>query len=652
MSDAATSRRWVHHPANRRFRFGAWGLTVAGLLLLGVAAALLLPVARVGDGMEYYGLFYAWSQTLRPWMNETSFVLYQQLHESGSIVGTLDRSYLEAAFPALRLGETADFNHFWFYSLLAALVNAPFALVGLSLGAHGSFLALHALLFVGLLAIATICHGWRGFWTVVMVTFGSPIVWYFNKVHTEFLTYCMTLAGIILAMRNQLVASAVLMAAAATHNPGLSFVPVVLVAIRGLLEQKVAYSRWEVIGAVAIVLLLALHPVYYFLRYEVVTPQLLAGGAAPGAGLSYAYIWLVDPDVGLFPNWPLGLALLIAGVFLWRFVTRDVCLRPVSPLHLWVAIAVFFVASIYSHASTENLNSGATPGLSRYALWYIPLIYPAALAVTAAILHLTGFRRVALGSIVWTGVLAGLILTLSTRWESYTSPSFSSRLVQTYTPWLYTPPAEIFAERYSGLGEAILPLAVVGPDCRKTLLLPWRANEDVITVSDHCPFNGDQIRPWVSSARDGASGPIFVELDPNDPAVVMPLAPVAIGQVVGHDTVDSNIALSGWSGAEPSHRWSNRPESSIGFTLPEPALPNLCMIVDGFTYGRQTITASIDGNLLIEQTLHGDARLVVPTGERTGATKIDLSYSDPTTPPNDPRLIAFGLRSFVIDVCP
>ncbi|MCK9911223.1 hypothetical protein MXD81_18880, partial [Microbacteriaceae bacterium K1510] len=90
------------------------------------------------------------------------------------------------------------------------------------MGPHSSFVALHAILFLVLLAIAAECHGWKGFVAVLLLTLGSPIAWYANKVHSEFFTICLTLAGIILAMRNQLIGGALVMAMAATQNPGLS----------------------------------------------------------------------------------------------------------------------------------------------------------------------------------------------------------------------------------------------------------------------------------------------------------------------------------------------------------------------------------------------------------------------------------------------
>lgn len=627
-----------------------WGLGALGLLVLAIAANASLPVARVGDGMEYYGLFYAWEGTMRPWMTDASFDLYQRLHASGTIIGTLDRGYLEAAFRKLNVGHTADFNHFWFYSLLAAISQAPLARMGIQLGAHTSFLLLHSILFFGLLAIAAIYHGRRGFLTIVVLTLGSPVVWYFNKVHTEFFTYCLTLAGVILAMRNHLLAGALLMALAATQNPGLSFVPVVMVALRGVCEWSRPYSRWEVAAAVLTVLVLALHPAYYFIRYEVVTPQLLAGGAAPGAGLAVAYIWLLDPDVGLFPNWPFGLVLVLLGALWWRsFLAAEPRLRPENSLHFWLTIGVFFAASMYSHASTENLNSGATPGLARYALWYIPLVYPLALAVIAVVDSMTMKSR-AVGTVGLTiGVVATGTAILSVQWESYTEPSAISRLVQTYTPWLYTPPAEIFGERYSGYGDSLYAAsAVVGPDCRKTLLLPPSPEERGISVSPHCEFDGEQIRNWVTSEQLKIKAPTFLRLDPKS---IEPQQPIVTDHVYSHDGLTGAIRMAGWSEAEPKHRWSNAATSSIRLLLPQAGVVDRCIILDGFTYGRQRITASLDGEVLLNETFEGEAKLLVPVARRSGLVTLSLSYSDPKRPPDDDRLLAYGLRSFILRNC-
>ncbi|MCK9912270.1 hypothetical protein MXD81_24160, partial [Microbacteriaceae bacterium K1510] len=83
---------------------------------------------------------------------------------------------------------------------------------------------------------------------------------------------------------------------------------------------------------------------YYFARYGVVTPQVLAGGATPGLYLNIWYIWLIDPDIGLFPNWPFGLLLLGAGALLWSstFSTPAAALeKPSHPARFWTVCAVY-----------------------------------------------------------------------------------------------------------------------------------------------------------------------------------------------------------------------------------------------------------------------------------------------------------------------
>lgn len=628
---------------------GGWLIVALSLAALVALVCVFMPAIRVGDGMEYYGLYYAWTGTFRPWMTDISFDMYQKFHDAGVVIGTHGRDYLENAFPALKLGTTSDFNHFWFYSLLAAVIQSPLASVGLVINAHGAFMLLHVALFVFLTGVAYSCHGWRGFWTAVVMTLGSPIIWYVNKVHTEFLTYCLTLVGIILAMKSQLIAGAVVMSIAATQNPGLSFVPVAMLGLRGLGQWETKYSRWEVAGAITTVVLLALHPAYYFARYGVITPQLLAGGAIPGVGLSYSYIWLFDPDVGLFTNWPFGLSLLILGAIIWRNgVISNSTLYPKVSWHLWTVIAVFFLASLYSHASTENLNSGGSPGLARYALWYIPLIYPAALAVITRISTLQGPSKFQAHAAVSLAVAATCLFVMSMKYEMYLRPSTLSRFIQTYAPNLYTPPPEIFGERFSG-SEPLYPYsAVVGPDCKKTLLLPAPDFGGKISVSEECPFDGNQIRNWIESKRKDIVEATYTQLDSQ--SIALP-EPIAIGAVYHHNSETNSVRMLGWAEAEESHRWSNSTESTLRFFLANEDKSNLCLSITGFTYGQQEITARVNGDEVSKNAFDGDVRLVVPIGQRAGLLSIGLEYSRPQRPPNDYRLVAFALKSFSVTAC-
>ncbi len=86
------------------------------------------------------------------------------------------------------------------------------------------------------------------------------IAWFSaNKVYTEINTFCVTTIGVILAMRNQLIAGAVFMAIAATQNPGYPLFRSPCCS-RALADWKLSYSRWEVIGVVLTVVLLANWP--------------------------------------------------------------------------------------------------------------------------------------------------------------------------------------------------------------------------------------------------------------------------------------------------------------------------------------------------------------------------------------------------------
>lgn len=73
----------------------------------------------------------------------------------------------------------------------------------------------------------------------------------------------------------------------------------------------------------------------------------------------------------------------------------------------------------------------------------------------------------------WFGILAALLLIPSVaastwkywppRHESYTNPTTLSYFIQKRLPWLYRPPADIFAGRY---GQGAMT-AILGPDCRR-----------------------------------------------------------------------------------------------------------------------------------------------------------------------------------------
>lgn len=624
--------------------------TAAVLVLVG-AIFWSIPPVRIGDGMEYYALFLAWVDTLRPWMTEASYHAYQALHDSGRIIGTHPDSFLRGQFPALTLGATSDFNHFWLFSALAALIHGVLGLVGIHLDAHASFLALHVVMLVGLLAIAARCNGRAGYVAVLLLVFGSPLIWHLDKVHTEFYTFCLTAGAIVLATRNQLVAGSVLMAAAAAQNPGLSFVVVVMLALRGFGEWKRLYSRWEVIGIVLAVALLAAHPVYYFLRYGVVTPQMLAGGASLGRDLFSAYIWLIDPDVGLFFSWPLGFVLCIAGVLVWR---RTIA-RQIGTAGQWQLAAVciiFVLSSLFSHASTENINSGGTPGFSRYALWYVAPIYPLVLASVAYAMSLRRTARIVLSLLALAACIGNAAYFLP-RWDNATVPTPPSRFLQRHFPGLYDPPPEVFKERFSGYGEGPEPiLAVVGPDCDKILILPSAAPDAFATAPARCTFVALQLEGWAREISRSLTHPIYLSLR-GAHAVLSPAPLVEIGRPYSFDPGTGAIRFIGWSTPESTHRWSSASIAGIRLTLPSTG-SRLCLTLDGATFGPQSIEVVTDAGKAGEWQGAGPLTLDnIPLPAGKTQADVWLRFSKARSPGlQDPRTLAFALKSLVVNTCP
>ena len=161
---------------------------ILGLLVVFFFNFRMFNPLRVGDGGEYYALYYAWDTTSRPWMTSIAYDAYEKMYASHSIRDFVSRDVFENAFPALKLGVTGDFPHFWFYSFLAFLCAKLLSLIGITLQVHKSFLVLHYILLVVTTSISYRFYRWNGVLVVLLMTFISPMLWYLDKVHTELFT--------------------------------------------------------------------------------------------------------------------------------------------------------------------------------------------------------------------------------------------------------------------------------------------------------------------------------------------------------------------------------------------------------------------------------------------------------------------------------
>ncbi|QNK75203.1 hypothetical protein H7F36_08390 [Variovorax sp. PAMC28562] len=537
-------------------KISSWKIDVALAVIVGLLFSTLFynTPLRVGDGSEYYGLFLAIKNHNVPWMTAGAYDDYGLLYASNQIKGLVSSDILRNTFPALNLGETADFNHFWFYSLPPAFLAKLVESAGIEISVQSAFLAWHAFLFFIPMRLAYRARGALGAGVVLALTICSPMVWFADKVHTEFFTYSLALSTFILVSQKRYVAAAGCMAVAATQNPSFAILSILLLLIRFLLPRTCKPEGREFIGAVGVGLLIIVHPLYYFTRFGVPTPQLLAGGAKIGGNFFTSYVWLFDPDLGLFPNWPLGLLIVFAMLFFVSGIKRD---KLASPQILF--IVAYLSINLFAQSSTTTLNSGATPGLARYALWYIPVFYPFAIflgnrLLTQAKIYLT------------TSVLAALAIYFGINSyiydprqpESYVTPSPLSSFLQTYAPSLYDPPTEVFAKRFSDSGDSVATQslsAIVGPSCDKALVFPNR-DAGRISLPAHCVFTKDIILKEIAEARRRSSEIRYIR-------IVGTGAPQMLAETRSYFFREGDFSLgllgSGWHRAESWGIWSKAP---------------------------------------------------------------------------------------------
>jgi hypothetical protein len=560
MSSSDTGARAAARPYPRYLRYLPY-------LLIGVATLLLFlwldqrPAARVGDGSEYYAMFVSWSESLRPWTTAASNAAYDAMMKTNEVSGLVERKWFDISFPALRVGDTTDFNHFWFYSLLAVICQKAALLVGIHLSVDASFLALHGLLLGGATALAYRHYGWRGAGIIVLMVVGSPVLWFLDKVHTEAYTVCVLLIGMMQMHRARYASASLMFAMAATQNPSFALIAGVPWAYRVVLQWGQRYSVAEALLMLASAALVLLHPAYYEMRYGVITPQLLAGGAALGLNLSSFYIWVFDPDLGLLPNWPLGIAAVLLGLVMWYRRRRQPG-RDGSKWHEVLFYVVFLLVNFYAHGSTGNINSGATPGLARYALWYLPLLFPLLLWISAQ-----WHWKSASGYALALAVLALTVLTVERYQprgpELYDQPSTLSYLVQEKLPGLYNPPPELFMERFSGGGERRSFDVIVGPDCSKMLMMSFVQTPGV-SSPDYCLFDKPKLAAFRAAivARNELGAYRYVRLTPEQQRGML-MTVNAEPYRVGKDDTGRFILDAGWDSPEPWGVWSVAPVATL-----------------------------------------------------------------------------------------
>ncbi len=369
-------------------------------------------------------------------------------------------------------------RHFLFYPALAAPVVA--ALGALHLNPLLAFTLLNGLLLAAAFSVAVS----RLHWTWCALVFAGPILWWLDKPHTEPFTFA------LFAVAFSLLGSAPWWSLAAaglsaTQNPANAVLVFVLAASAAAGRPAVLKDRRFWVGLAAGVAFAALHPLYYLLRAG--TFSRLAGASdIRWVTRSEFLAALVDPNLGLIPHAPILAAAVIgaAVVLIFRAPRRlaapGMCAAVVSGA--WLA----FVA-----ATATNVNHGGTPGMSRYATWFIPLAIPLFQDVDRLFPRL---RRWMIAPAL-AAIVLGAWAFHPARAETPGRPTRLASFLWTRYPSLDNPLPEVFDERLRGLDENWLPVAT--PGCEK-VLLPGRGGRDSVwpmpcapvTIPARCQASG------------------------------------------------------------------------------------------------------------------------------------------------------------------
>jgi hypothetical protein len=424
------------------------------VLVAALAVALSLIAGShprtVGDGGEYVALALNFASLHGPAIAEDAVPSIQASiaqYQPSLAAWDITKSTIRGRFGG------RDFVHFWFYPLLAA----PGVWVTNVIGIHPAYA--FAMLNLCLLALAFwVCLPQLGVAASVLL-FCGPIVWWIDKPHTEAFTFSL-LAIAFATFRERPWWAMIAAGAASTQNPPTAVVIILVAAGTTLADRRWLRDArfWSGLGGGT--LLALLHPVYSFVTHGTVSLLARSTRQTLPRFIEWSAV-VVDPNIGILPNYPaLALAALLALLVVLAQKPRDLLSSDV------LAAVTACGAFLFSFAQTPNFHNGATPCLSRYALWLVPLSIP--LLVRAGRL---GSRAWSTG--IWCLAPASALVCVFAFHpgvgENAREPTALAAYLWTKHPGWNNPFPEVFAETLAGSENPPLPVATAG--CEKVLLL-------------------------------------------------------------------------------------------------------------------------------------------------------------------------------------
>lgn len=424
---------------------------------------------RVGDGMEYYAMLFNLAEFHQPFSTPESWDFYDKYAAERRRMGFIPyekflKIYHNLYWPYLA---GADFPHFWFYSFLVV----PFYYVTklLHIDAAYGFTFFHLfLVFLGA-KIAEKELGPKAALTFILFIIFTPALWYVNKAHTEFLTIVLTTIAAIFLWKEKYLYAATSFSILATQNLPFAIIGFLVVVYWFFAKRNEFLKKGNLILLLINFLLVLIHPLYYYLRINAFDPLLLGAVTKEFPTLKKMLALLIDPDISLLPNWPLGIAIIALLVWLvFAGTFRKINIR------LTLFIFTYIIIVSMSQSQTISFNSGAAVSVQRYCLWYLFLFYPAMYYILSRLeLESFKYKVLVLGLCFILGVISIKKFSPSNN-EEYFNPTFFSSFLYKYIPGFYDPIPEIFIERHSGVRREFGGAgawAYSNPTCNKIVII-------------------------------------------------------------------------------------------------------------------------------------------------------------------------------------
>jgi hypothetical protein len=555
--------------------------------------------------------------------------------------------------------------HFWLYPLLN--VPALAAVKVLNLSPTLSFVLTNSAIVLATIGIILSCSR-----LLPVVRVGLAVLYalagttyYLNWSHPEILTFSFLLAGLITVGSSRYFLSALLLAAAAQHNPPVGLAAAAVLTY-GLWNEALDWrrtGRFPFAGTARLLIataMLVTSPLFFQILFG--TPNLIKStGYAVSSLISVDRLVSLyfDLNQGMVRSIPWVMALLVMllmiDVFRRKWFDRRNWIGVLSLLALSVAMAVPCLMTI-------NWNSGAVV-VMRYAYWVsVPV-------VLALILLVAEMPRVAL-RVVLTVVIVGQLL-LVTKFgiygldEVHIVHSRESLSAMKRFPHLISPVPEIFAERtqhYEGMQNDSLYLVVRNQRLKKVLV---HGDSRYVQVP-LCGVLIDTLESGVAVVPSelgwrylnvdmpcAAEDDLYAEQNRYDPY-----------DSAGIDFTEKGNARryagSGWSVAEPWGTWTEGKTAQMQIRLPQNIRGPAQLEIDAHAFmppgaTPQTVTVFTNGVRIAAMTWDGNDAIqtaIIPEtviAAADGKLLLRLTIENPRSPASarlsaDARNLGLGVR--------